>query len=64
MDKQPKQPCYQFSRGLRDLYNEKDAMTSVCLDRKEVRGAIWGMHSTGTSQLVATQDGFFCPLVG
>ena len=28
---------------------EKDAMTSGCLDRKEVRGAIWGVHSTGTS---------------
>ena len=26
--------------------NEKDAMTSGCLDRKEVRGAIWGVHST------------------
>ena len=25
---------------------EKDAMTSGCLDRKEVRGAIWGVHST------------------
>ena len=26
--------------------NEKDAMTSGCLDRKEVRGAIRGVHST------------------
>ena len=26
--------------------NEKDAMTSGCLDRKEVRGTIWGVHST------------------
>ena len=25
-------------------------MTSGCLDRKEVRGAIWGVHSTGTGQ--------------
>ena len=25
---------------------KKDAMTSGCLDRKEVRGAIWGVHST------------------
>ena len=24
----------------------KGAMTSGCLDRKEVRGAIWGVHST------------------
>ena len=30
----------------RVLDNEKDAMTSGCLDRKEVRGAIWGVHST------------------
>ena len=34
------------------LNNEKDAMTSSCLDRKEVRGAIWGVYSTGTGQLV------------
>ena len=27
--------------------NEKDAMTSLCLDRKEVRHAIWRVHSTG-----------------
>ena len=32
--------------GLRGLDNEKDAMTSGCLDRKEIRGAIWGVHST------------------
>ena len=33
-------PRYQLTRGLRGLYNEKDAMTSACLDRKEVRGTI------------------------
>ena len=27
--------------------NEKDAMTSRCLDRKEVRHTIWRVHSTG-----------------
>ena len=27
--------------------NEKDAMTSRCLDRKEVRHATWRVHSTG-----------------
>ena len=27
-------------------------MMSACLDRKEVQGAIWGVHSTGTGQLV------------
>ena len=42
----PNQPRYQLTRGLRGLDNEKDAMTSGCLDRKEVRGAIWGVHST------------------
>ena len=55
----PNQPRYKLSKGLRDLDNEKDAMTSDCLDRKEVRGAIWGMHTTGTSRLVAAQDVFF-----
>ena len=25
----------------------------------EVQGAIWGVHSTGTGQLVETQDVFF-----
>ena len=42
----PTEPRYQLTRGLRGLDNEKDAMTSGCLDRKEVRGAIWGVHST------------------
>ena len=46
------QPRYQLTRGLIGLDNEKDDMTSSCLDRKEVRGAIWGVHSTGTGQLV------------
>ena len=53
------QPHYRLTRGLRGLDNEKDAMTSACLDRKEVRGAIWGMHTTGTGWPVATQDVFF-----
>ena len=39
-------PRHQLTRGLRGLDNEKDAMTSGCLDRKEVRDAIWGVHST------------------
>ena len=39
-------------------------MTSGCLDRKEVRGAIWGVHSTGTGQPVETQDVFFWRLAG
>ena len=41
----PTDPPYQLIRGLRGLDNEEDAMTSGCLDRKEVRGAIWGVHS-------------------
>ena len=60
----PNQPRYQLTRGLRGLDNEKDAMTSTCLDRKEVRDAISRMHSTGTGWPVATQDGFFCHLAG
>ena len=38
--------------------NEKDAMTSGCLDRKEVRGAIWGVHST-TDQPAGGNTGVF-----
>ena len=30
----PNRPCYQLTRGLIGLDNEKDAMTSRCLDRK------------------------------
>ena len=33
------------------LDNEKDAMTSHCLDRKEIRCATWQVHN-GTGQLV------------
>ena len=44
--------------------NEKDVLTSGCLDRKEVRGAIWGVPSTGTGQPVETQDVFFWRLAG
>ena len=47
--------------------NEKDAMTSGCLDRKEVRGAIWGVHSTtdrpaggNTGRLFLTFGGPVC----
>ena len=43
----PNRPRYQLTRGLRGLENERDAMTSGCLDKKEVRGTIWGVHSTG-----------------
>ena len=37
----PHRPHYQFTRGLIGLDDEKDAMTSGCLDRKEVRCATW-----------------------
>ena len=38
MDSQdpPTRPRYQLTRGLRGLDNEKDAMTSDCLDRRYV----------------------------
>ena len=59
-----KRPRYQLTRGQRGLDNEKDAMMSLCLDRKEVHGAIWGVHSTGTGRPVETQDCFFCHFAG
>ena len=57
-------PRYLLTRGLIGLDDEKDAMTSGCLDTKEVRGAIWGVHITGTGQPVETQDVFFWRLAG
>ena len=44
--------------------NEKDAMTSRCLDRKEVRHAIWRVHSTGPAWPVETRADriSYCPL--
>ena len=41
-------PCMKCRKPVCIVHapNEKDAMTSSCLDRKEVRGAIWGVHST------------------
>ena len=60
MDTRPShRPHYQFTRGLIGLDNKKDAMTSLCLDRKEVRHAIWRVHSTGLAWPVETQDVFF-----
>ena len=53
-------PRYQLTRGRRGLDNEKDAMTSGCLDRKEVRGAIWGVHST--TDRSAPTGLAYCPL--
>ena len=47
----PNRPHYQLTRGLIGLDNKKDAMTSRCLDRKEVRHATWRTH-TGTGPLV------------
>ena len=46
----PSDPA-QLTMGLIGLDNEKDAMTSCCLDRKEVRHATWRVHN-GTGQLV------------
>ena len=48
MDTKPShRPRYQLTTGLIGLDNEKDAMMSRCLDRKEVRHATWRVHSTG-----------------
>ena len=56
-------PRYQLTRGLRGLDNEKDAMTSGCLDRKEIRGAIWGVHST-TDRPAGGKTGRLFPTFG
>ena len=37
---------FPLNSGDVEKKKEKDAMMSGCLDRKEVRGAIWGVHST------------------
>ena len=37
----PTDPANQLTRGLIGLDNEKDVMTSGCLDRKEVRSTTW-----------------------
>ena len=48
MDTRPShRPRYQLTRGLMGLDNEKDAMTSRCLDRKEVLHATCRVHSAG-----------------
>ena len=41
--------------------NKKDAMTSRCLDREEVRYATWQVHS-GTGLLVGSQRTHIKPL--
>ena len=48
MDTQDKRPRYQLTRAIIGLDNEKDAMRSHCLDRKEVRYATWRVHSIRT----------------
>ena len=47
MDRQgpPNRPRYQLTRGLIGLDNEKDTMTSTCLDRKYARGDTWQMYT-------------------
>ena len=43
----PTDPAFSLLGVLLGLDNEKDAMTSRCLGRKDVRHAIWRVHSTG-----------------
>ena len=40
----PNRPSFQVTKGLLSLDNKKYAMTSLCLDRKEVRHATWRVH--------------------
>ena len=63
----PTDPAIKLTRGLRGLDNVKDAITPGCLDRKKVRGAIWGVHSTtdrpaggNTGRLFLTFGGPVC----
>ena len=42
----PNQCRYQLTNGLIGLDNEKDVMTSCCLNRKDVQCATWQVHST------------------
>ena len=59
----PIQPRYQLTRGLIGLDNEKDAMTSHCLDRKY--DAPPGECTPGPAgQYACIQDDFFCRLAG
>ena len=46
------------------LDHEKDAMTSLHLDRKEVQCVTCRVHITGLAWPVETQNGFFCCLAG
>ena len=55
----PTDPAISLLGDLIGLDNKKDAMMSRCLDRKEVRCAIWQVHSTGSSRPVETQHVFF-----
>ena len=55
----PTDPVISLLGVLISLDNEKDAMTSGCLDRKEVRCATWRVHSVRTGRPVETQDVFF-----
>ena len=71
----PSDPAISFTRGLIGLDNEKDAMTSCCLDRKEVRRHLasaqyWtGLAGGNTGLLFLTFGGpvcadriIYCPL--
>ena len=60
----PNWPYYQLTKGLIGLDNKKDAMTSRCLDTKEVQCATWRVQSSRPAWPVETQDGFFCHLAG
>ena len=59
----PNGPAFGLLEVIIGLDDEKDAMASCCLDRKEVRCTPWRLQS-GTGQPVETQDGFFYHLAG
>ena len=61
MDRQgpSNRPRFLFTRGLIDLDNEKDTMTSSYLDRKYAQGDTWRMYTLGPVLPVIIQDDLF-----
>ena len=66
MDRQgpPNSPPINLLGVLIGLDNETDAMTSLCLDRKEVQCAPWQMHIGTGWPVFYIQDIFFWYLAG
>ena len=66
MDRQgpPNRPRYQLTRGLTGLDNEKDAVTSFCLDRSMHEATPGECTLCDRSCQYFIQNDFFCRLAG